>query len=306
MQIGNGIQIADISIDDFCKNLVLNNREPAARVYRFALRGFEKWLESIGKGINTFTAGDFERYFNSINNARTANLFRASVKSYLKYRAGSLEFGDSSVIIETQRISQIDLVRNKRHEDSISKVSLNPDEIKLFLEKLSDSHLNPLVYSLAVLESYFGARPIELELHLKNAQIDWKDRSMYLRTAKMGNNTVRFLPWHEKITPYIKHIYKSPYIKYPGSYLTKNLRSWQNHMSKPLFRDILITAKTMRKSFQTQQRLLGTPDIFIDSILGHVSRSSAIGDTYTDKTALREPIRKLMTEEHYMIINGVI
>lgn len=305
MQLENGLRIAEISIDDFCNNLALNDRKPAARVYNFALRGFEKWLESINKNINNFTSSDFERYFSSIKNARTANLFRAAVKSYLKYRAGSLEFGDSSVIIETQRISQIDLVRNKRFNGAFNKVSLKPEEVKMFLDELSNSHLNSLVYSFAMLEAYFGARPIELEYHLKNAKIDWKDKSMYLRTAKMGES-VRFLPWDEKITPYLKHVYKSPMVKYPGSFLTKNLRAWQKHMSKPLFRDMIVTAKTMRKTFQTQQRLLGTPDIFIDSVLGHVSRSSAIGDTYTDKTELMEPIRKLMLEDHYMIKYGVI
>lgn len=306
MQIGNGIEIAEITIDEFCNNLVLNKREPAARVYHYSLTGFEKWLHSIGKSINNFTAADFERYFSSIKSARTANLFRAAVKSYLKYRAGSLEFGDSSVIIETQRMSQIDLVRNKRHSDTISKVSLNPDEVKIFLEKLSNSHLNPLVYSLAVLEAYFGARPIELEQHLQTAKIDWKNNSMYLRTAKMGENTVRYLPWDDRISPYIKHVYKSMPIKYPGAYLSKNIGSWQAHMKKPLFRDIKVTAKTLRKSFQTQQRLLGTPDILIDSVLGHVSKTSAIGDIYTDKNELNEPIRELMLKDHYMFYYGVV
>ena len=305
MQLNNGIRIAEVTIDDFCNNLVSNDRIPAARVYGFALRGFEKWLESINKNINNFTSSDFERYFSSIKNARTANLFRAAVKSYLKYRAGSLEFGDSSVIIETQRISQIDLVRNKRFNGAFHKVSLNPEEMKVFLEELSNSNLNSLVYSFALLEAYFGARPIELEYHIRSAKINWKDRSMYLKTAKMGE-TVRFLAWDKRITPYLKHVYESPAVTYPGSYLTKNLRAWQKHRSQPLFKDIIVTAKTMRKTFQTQQRLLGTPDIFIDSVLGHVSRSSSIGDVYTDKTELMEPIRKLMLEDHYMIKYGVI
>jgi len=305
MQLNNGLQITEVSIEKFCDNLVLNDRKPAARVYGFALRGFERWLESINKNINNFTSSDFERYFSSIKNARTANLFRAAVKSYLKYRAGSLEFGDSSVIIETQRISQIDLVRNKRFNGAFHKVSLNPEEMKVFLEELSNSNLNSLVYSFALLEAYFGARPIELEYHLKFAKINWKDRSMYLKTAKMGE-TVRFLAWDKRITPYLKHVYESPAVTYPGSYLTKNLRAWQKHRSQPLFKDIIVTAKTMRKTFQTQQRLLGTPDIFIDSVLGHASRSSSIGDVYTDKTELMEPIRKLMLEDHYMIKYGVI
>lgn len=305
MHLSNGVHVTDISIEDFCKNLETNDRKPAAKVYYYSLRGFEKWLEKNGKNINVFTSGDFERYFSLIKNARTANLFRAAVKSYLKYRAGSLEFGDSSVIIETQRISQIDLVRNKRQSNPMVKNSLTPEELTIFLEKLSDSHLNSLVYSLAVMEAYFGARPIEIELHLKSAKIDWKERSMYLRTAKMGDS-VRYLPWNDKITPYIQHVYKSPKIKYAGSYLTKNLTSWQKHMKKPIFKDIVVTAKTFRKSFQTQQRLLGTPDIFIDFVLGHVSKTSAIGDVYTDRTAFIDPIRKLMLEDHYMIKYGVI
>ena len=67
-----------------------------------------------------------------------------------------------------------------------------------------------------------------------------------------------------------------------------------------------VTAKTARKSLQTQMRLDGVSDVFINSILGHISRGSAMGDAYTDFTKFDAHIDDLMKNKHYMVREGIL
>lgn len=302
---GMSASIANISIADYCRYLENSDRKPAARVYYFSLKNFENWLKSLDKNINGFTASDFTQYMSNQKNANTANLTRAAVKGYLKYRAGSLPLGDSSSLIENQRVAQINLIRNKRHERKFEKVALTPEETKVFLYQLEKSEIDPLIYHLAVVDAYCGARPIELEEFLGEAKIKWKDNSMIIKTAKTGNE--RFLCWDDRITPHLKYIYDLLPLKYAGSHLTKGLHSWQKHNPRVKIPGLIVTSRVFRKTFQTNQRIIGTPDLYVDHILGHISKSSAIGDVYTSWDMLIPRIRELMTtNEHYMIRNGVI
>lgn len=300
-----GSSIANISIVDYCRYLENSDRKPASRVYWFSLKAFEDWLKSFGKSINDFTSSDFIQYMGILRNANTANLTRAAVKGYLKYRAGSLPLGDSSSLIENQRVSQISLIRNKRRERKFEKVALTPEETKKFLNNLGNSGIDPLIYHLAVVDAYCGARPIEIEEFLGEAKIKWKDNSMIIKTAKTGNE--RFLCWDDRITPHLKYIYDLLPLKYAGSHLTKGLHSWQKHNPRVKIPGLIVTSRVFRKTFQTNQRIIGTPDLYVDHVLGHVSKSSAIGDVYTSWDMLIPRIRELMTtDEHYMIRNGII
>ena len=69
---------------------------------------------------------------------------------------------------------------------------------------------------------------------------------------------------------------------------------------------VKVTAKTGRRSVQTNFRISGIPDYITDAVLGHISRSSAIGDQYTDFAMFEPEIRKAMEEQHYMITGGVL
>ena len=57
---------------------------------------------------------------------------------------------------------------------------------------------------------------------------------------------------------------------------------------------------------QTNFRISGIPDYITDAVLGHISRSSAIGDQYTDFAMFEPEIRKAMEEQHYMVTGGVL
>jgi hypothetical protein len=51
-------------------------------------------------------------------------------------------------------------------------------------------------------------------------------------------------------------------------------------------------------------RLLGVQDIIIRAVLGHTDVS--MSDVYTDWTEFAPEIRKVMENNHYMILNKVI
>jgi integrase len=294
------------SILDYKEYLERSGRGPSARTYYFTLIGFERWLNRRKKkDIGIFTTTDFEEYLSTVRNPNTANLTRAAVKGYLKFRAGSYPIGAPDVAIELQRSAQVDLIRPRRVKRRFQKEALTPDEVRSVLGSIADSGLPGLVHSLAVLSAYFGWRPIEGELYLTQSKINWRENSVVIRTAKTGNE--RFLCWDDNITPFIEDVTSARSIAYPGQYLTKQLYKYQNIQKHTLIKGITLTAKTFRKTFQTNERLMGINDMFIDYILGHESRGSRIGDVYTDFTQFEDRIRQIMTSnEHYMIANSII
>jgi len=290
------------SIESFCRFLEESGRASSAKTYGFALRGFNRWLMSkFSRPIEAFTQQDVILYMSTLKRARTANLFKAAIKGYAKYRAGSAPMGDPSALLEAQRVAQIDLVRNRKVERVFEKVSLTVEELRDLLEELRRTRNR--IYPLAVVFAYFGNRPIEIERDIKIAKINWKERSMIIRTAKTGNE--RFLCWCEEMDPMIRYVYKRAPFPYPGEYLTKNLAVFQKSGCKSIT-NMRVTARTFRKTFQTQERLIGVEDIYIDHILGHVGQNP-IADIYTDYTSFQDKIMEIMTtDKHYMIRNSII
>lgn len=290
------------SISDFCKFLEDSGRASSARTYGFSLSGFERWLVSkFSKNIDAFTQHDVIVYMSTLSSPRTANLFKAAIKGYSKFRAGNLPMGDPQAPLEMQRTAQIDLVRNRKINRAFEKVSLSAEEVNRILRAINRSRSS--LYPLALVSAYFGNRPIEMEKNISEAKINWRDRSMIIKTAKTGNE--RFLCWDEKITPHIKVVAKRAPYPYAGEYLTKNIGALQKSR-RGISIDIKVTAKTFRKTFQTQERLIGVEDMYIDHILGHVG-VNPIADIYTDFTTFQDKIREIMTtDKHYMIRYDVI
>lgn len=296
----------DFSIEEYREYLIRSGRGPSSKTYYFTLVSFNRWLyRNREKYIDEVSSNDLSEYLHYVDNPNTANLVKAALKGYLKYRAGSYNMGDPRVNMEIQRISQIDLVKTPRIERKLVKEALTPKETKMVLESIEESDLPEVVHSLAVLSAYFGWRPIEAESYLGKSKIKWKDNSVVIRTAKTGNE--RFLCWDDNITPFIEHVTMSSPISYPGQYMTKKLYLWQKQNKKPIVKGVPVMARTFRKTFQTNERLVGVQDMYIDYILGHESRGSKIGDVYTDFTQFQDAIRDIMTtEKHYMIKYKII
>ena len=296
---------ADIPVSEYIDYLSKNKREGASRTYKTLLRGFESWLITTkGKSINDFSPNDVSEYVMTHESANTSNTTLAAIKGYLKYRAGSLEYGDPSVVMETQRINQINLIRPRRVDAKFEKTTLSPQEIKRMLVQMYYDGVDDLVISGAIVHCYFGARPIELAKFISEAKIDWDARDMVIKTAKRGASE-RFLSWHPNIDPHLALWYENAPFEYPSEWMTKHMNKWQSTYERSPG-GIHVTARTFRRVLETQLRLSGVQDIFIDHILGHASQSSKIGDVYTDFTMFKDHIRNVFENQHYMINHNIV
>ncbi len=300
------IKTDDLEINRFTKYLIDIGKIPAARIYKSSLRGFSFWLGNRQKTFDTFTVIDTQEYMTGLKNNSTANIFLGAIRGYMKFRNVTLPTGDPRALIETQRENQLRGIKSRSKRIKREKVALTVGDLKDFLtrlEKQPKTPRNDLVYSGVILHWYFGARPVELGYWLRTsgvehpAEIDWKNNSMQLYTAKTGE--YRFLAWHPKITPHLKRWCEAiPSFIHPNAWLTTRINQYT-------IGGVHITAKTGRRTVQTQFRLGGIPDYITDAVLGHVSHS-AMGDRYTDFTQFEPEIRSAMVDRHYMIKNGII
>ncbi|MFA6695047.1 MAG: site-specific integrase [Sphaerochaeta sp.] len=282
---------------DFLKD---NRRNAAARSYRMALRPFGRWLAQKGRTLDTFTQNDVETFRRQIENANSSNMFFYAIRGYARYRTGALDFGDPRVVSEMQRANQLKLLRPEKPIPNDSKKYLTSEELKKFLKKVYQDTQDEVLYSACVCQFYFGARPIELSYHLRSgdhaAKINWKDNEMMLYTAKRG--VMRYLAWHDDISPYLETWYEALPVDLPGEWLTRRIRKYTGG-------GVRLRAYTGRYSLQTHLRKARVDDMLIDNIMGHVS-SSPVADIYTSFDAFQDDIRQIMTDSHYMIVDGVI
>jgi site-specific recombinase XerD len=291
-----------ISLNDFMRYLKKSRySQDTIDTYNSLLSKFEDWLGSKNKTIDNFTQIDVDEYRRASYSASSSNTFLAAVKSYLRFRVGSLPLGAPNLLQETQRENQIRLLRAGRSPSKIRKTALTEKEVGSLLKKMQ-KETDPLVFAGAVLAFYFGARITEQSSEMKKARINWKKQEMIIPTLKRGEGSERFLAWHESISPFLKLWYEHlDEITYPREWLTKRLRNYKVD-------GLRVTCRVARHSFQTNMRIHGVDDLYIDLLLGHVSRSSAIGDIYTDFSdpAFKNKIHEIMTNQHYMVAGGIV
>lgn len=271
------------------------------QTYGSLLTNFEIWLDTKNKSFANFTSLDLQEYSRASYGTASANTLLAAVKAYLKYRVASLPMGDPKIMAETHRENQIRLLRAERTPSKIRKKALTVDELIELIKTMREDEVSDTALCGAVVTFYFGARPSELAVHLKTARIDWDAHDMIIKTSKRGGSE-RYLVWHPKITPFLKTWYESlGKIPYPEEWMTKRLNRYTVNGLK-------VTSRVARRTFQTNMRNLGVEDFYIDMILGHVSRSSPIGDVYTDFSdpKFKNKIREVMCDKHYMITGKVI
>lgn len=298
--------VNDFEINRFAKYLTSVGKNPAARIYKSSLRGFSSWMDARKKTFDTFTVIDVQQYMTGLKNNSTANIFLGAIRGYMKFRNVTLQTGDPRVLIETQRENQLRGIGYRSKRTKRVKVALSVDELKEFLailEKKPKTPRNELVHSGVILHFYFGARPVELGYWLRTsgvefpAEINWKDNTMLLYTAKRG--VFRFLAWHPAITHHLKRWCAAlPTFIFPNEWLTSRINCHT-------IGGVHITAKTGRRTFQTQSRLLGIPDHVVDHVMGHASRSP-MGDQYTDFTQYESQIKDAMIRDHYMVKGGIL
>jgi len=258
------------------------------KTYGYLLKDFDKWLVDKGKNLDTFTPSDVEEYLQSLN-ISTANVFLAGIRQYVKFRVSIAN--DSSFIQEDRRLHALEGIKYRKIPRKIEKKSLKPEEVKKLIELTEDD----LVLQAGVITSfYFGWRPIEATEKFHNAKIKWNERYMILKSAKSGNE--RLLPWHPIITPYLKiwnnNLKEIIILRHYDEWLTKKLKRYQKPLKFP------VTAKTARRTFETQMKKTGVEQWKIDFLMGHAVK---IPDIYSDWVELLDELREVMEKKHYLL-----
>jgi len=279
-----------VTVESFL-HFIKERRGPKSvvRAYSPLLKNFEKWLLSQGKSIDDFTPADVEMFMSQLQPS-TAKVFLSAIRQYARFRVSNAP--DEHYTHEDRRYHALQNIKPPRIPKLIKKEALSIEELEQLLDLTSEDE--PLHSGLVCL-FYFGWRPVEATVNLVKGTVDWSSRYIKLMTAKAKHE--RLLPFSEKLTPYLRTWYdfaKGTLIKYSRAeeWLTKHLKPYNGYFS------FKITARTARKTFETQMRKAGVEQWKIDFLMGHTTDIPAV---YTDWTELLEDLREIMEEKHYML-----
>jgi len=279
-----------VSIKDFTQYLLSQRDTDTARTYAHMLRKFEDYLATQGRTLDDFTPLDVEMFMSTLAPA-TANVFLAAIRKYAKFRV-SMALDMQEFYFESRRETAISNIKPRKITRKIRKQALTLDELRELI-KLTRS--NPEVYIATVFHYYFGMRPVEATVHFVEGDVKWRERYMIIRTAKTGHE--RILPWAEEMDSFVAEWYDIAdrivsRRRQPQEWYTKHLKPYAKAMG------LVITAKTARKTFETQMRMQSIDQWKIDFLLGHATK---VPDIYSDWTQLLEELRKVVETKHYMI-----
>jgi integrase len=294
-----------VPTSDYIEHLKTTGKMGGAKTWGSLLRTFEHWLEDRDPPltIDEVSATIVDEYLSTVGSPRSV---LNAIRGYFRFRYMQVPMGDPSAAIEMQRYNQLTMVRPKRKQKKFEKISLTTPDLKVLLERAEKMDVSPELYAGLVVLFYFGARPREMAEFLASARISFENRDMFILTEK--TLVERYLAWHPKLDPYMKTWYDfvmdggKKGLPYPGQWLTVTLK---NHMGRDrVIKGVEVTARTARRTFQTQMRLMNVPDIIIRAVLGHTDKT--ISDVYTDWTQFAPIIKDSMVNNHYMVKAGVI
>ena len=293
----------DVELEKFLTYLSEATKAPAAKTYRTSLTSFVSWLRDRDKTLSTFTTPDAEIFFRNIENRNTANVFLASLKSFMAHKYQSLTPDDPRFRIEMERYMQLRSLKARPYRQEREKVALTPSEVGELFDVIRSRRNHEVLLAGAVVCFLWGARSMEQEYFMRPdkiphaAEIRWNKNEMLLWTSKVHH--MRFLAWNEKFTPYVKTWVKSlPSITTPGEWLTPRLHNFE-------IGGVEITSRVGRKSVQTNFRMEGVDEWIINSTLGHTDKNS-ISDTYSDFTIYESKIKDALVNKHYLITNEIV
>ncbi|MCD6372809.1 MAG: site-specific integrase [Thermococcus sp.] len=264
-----------------------------AKPYYYLLRGFEEWLENRGKKIDAFTATDVEMYMAELakQSPRSANVFLSAIRKYSEWRVRNAP-SDVAFVREQRRLYELKGIRPIKVPRVIKKEALSEEELKRLLLAVKPI---PELFVATIVHFYFGWRPIEGAKFMTEARINWDEDYMVIKTAKVGNE--RILVWPRELRPIMKawHHFATTRLS-----RMKRPEEWYTKAIKPVGRrlGLKVTARTARKTFETQMRKRGIEQWVINFVLGHTTQ---IPDVYTDWDELRSHIKIIMTRLHYML-----
>ena len=281
-----------MSVDEFI-DYYSSLGKKISKPYYYLLKGFEEWLVERGKNIDDFTPNDVEMYFRKVaaDSPRSANLFLSAIRKYAEWRTRGATT-DQEFMREQRRLMAIQGIRMLKVPREIKREALREEELKrLILATFG----RPNLLSGTIVHFYFGWRPYEGAVLIREAEVDFDDNYMIIKTAKVGNE--RILVWSDDVAPFVEHWYN-----FAVEHLSElnSPEEWYTKSIKPVARRVglKVTARTGRKTFETQMRKRGVDQWAINFILGH---TTSIPDVYTDWDVLTDKLRDIMVNKHYMI-----
>lgn len=288
-------------VEEFINDLRDNGKRSAADLYQYMFPPFIEFLKTKGKTLDDFNVANVKNYISSLKVGK-ANATIAAIRSFSSYMIdASRDFERWTKMREALRGSY------QKKKRTIVKEELAVDELKRLLDMISDDGDEDVMAGV-ITTFYFGWRPIEAAERLLMGKINWDGRTVRFRGAKTQDE--RIIPFSKTIVPYlqtwvtvIKQMRRKG-IKEPRKWLTDKLKKYSirtEYLHEKI--EFIPTAKTGRKTFETEMRKRSISDWKIDWILGH---TSGIQGVYSDWGALVEDLRPIMEKQHYMINGGVI
>lgn len=265
--------------------------------YYYQLKNFEKFLESKGYDLETFHASHVEEYMRKLKDT-VSSLFLAAIREYVKFRTDSVS--DSEFLRESRRHHSLMMIRSRKVKRTMEKKSLAQNELETLIRLID----NEDILAGIVLTFYFGWRPIEGVINVRDANIKLKHRYMIIEGAKTHDE--RIIVWAPELDKYVKHwltvTEKLSNYKRPDEWITKRVRPYSHQLAGMgvIPENMHITAKTGRRTFRTRMLSLGNREWMIRFIQGW---RIEIPDIYTDWTdpQLIEDLRYPMEQNHYML-----
>lgn len=303
---------------DFLRHISMS-RKQATNLYSYALKKYANWLKTrYGKEVDytsltldDLNPSDIESFLSTYENPYTYNSYLQAFRGIAKYVWKKIIPKNYEEYLYLHRFAtSIEMIRQRETPKYFSREALNEEEVESLLLETSE---NEDVFVATVVHFYFGSRPSELVYRFVETHIDLQKvgelikrygRAMLDKNSKLAcipisktKTRVKILPY-KPIAEYFEY-WVEMYEKIKG-YSTNRENEWYTKRVKTYARrlGLKVTAKTARKTFETQMRFAGVEQWMISYWLGH---KTSIPDIYTDYNLLLPIIEKEVVSKHYLL-----
>ena len=298
--------MAELSIAEFLDYISKTKKKATSETYRKLLKGY---LEFIGKTPEEATIFDIDR--RSVEKylrkrpPNTQNTLIAALRSYANFVEDNVPIGSvEKYLMYREAIQRVRRFKRVKTPRMPKKEALTVEELRRLFSLLDD---NETLYNAAAVHFYLGARPIEIATPFVVRRIipgrqdygnfiDLENRLVTIVTAKTGD--LRIIPYPREMEPFFLawNEIAEEIMGYGGGreneWFTKKMKKYSAELG------IRITAKTARKTVETELSRMGVPQWQINYWLGH---RTGIPDAYRDFTQLLDELRRNIAERHFIL-----
>ena len=279
-----------MKFEQFCqKNLIQEYIELAKerrrydlgiQQYLYRIFRFFKWMVRNKIRPKNLTEEDIARYLNSLNSENEKRLTAFAIKDFLEFIYYKYKYDNIKEILESAKTSKYSPLRfSVTIERKKPKYGLTVEEMRRIIEI---TELEPSFQSALACSFYFGWRPIEATVKLKNSLrkglVDFEARRLVIETAKRKDrDRDRVIPFPEVLDDYFKYWCKfveKLNNKTMHMYIRTRCYRWQNKFIKEIGKPV--SPVIIRRTVETQLQIRNVPQPVIDYFLGHKLRTEVL------------------------------